>query len=112
MHAGRWVEVDAGLSPGIAKLISSPILNLVETAGSISAQQNFEKHAVKQSGDELGNPIGSFNEMLSQVQRRDRALSRPGDRLLATNARLAEATESAESADDARRARSQFLAKL
>ncbi len=98
-----------GLSSRLVKLISSPILHLVETAKTISAEQDFDVRAVKESNDELGNLIDGFNEMLSQVQRRDQTLLQHGDQLLGMNAQLSEAKEKAE---DASRAKSQFLANM
>ena len=98
-----------GLSTRLQELILRPILRLVETANTVSAEQDFEIRAVKETDDELGKLVDSFNEMLSQVQRRDQALLRHGDQLLAMNTQLSEAKEKAE---DASRAKSEFLANM
>jgi signal transduction histidine kinase/DNA-binding response OmpR family regulator len=97
------------LSSRLQRVISRPILHLVETAKTISTEQDFGVRAVKESNDELGNLIDSFNEMLSQIQRRDRALMRHADQLLAVNTQLSEAKDKAE---DANRAKSEFLANM
>lgn len=110
-----WLMILASLglasivSSRLQKLITRPILHLVETARTISTEQDYELRAVKESGDELGNLIDSFNEMLLQLQRRDRALLQHGDKLLAMNAELSEAKEKAENANHAK---SEFLAKM
>lgn len=97
------------LSSRLQKLISRPILHLVKTAKTIAIDQNFEVRAVKESNDELGTLIDSFNEMLAQIQRRDLALLRHGDELLAMNSQLSEAKEAAE---EANRAKGEFLANI
>ena len=110
-----WLTILASLcfafavSSRLQKLVTRPILHLVETAKRISTEQDYELRAVKESSDELGNLIDSFNEMLLQLQRRDRALLQHGDRLLAMNAELSEAKEKAENANHAK---SEFLAKM
>ena len=110
-----WLMILASLSLAfvvssrLQKLITCPILHLVETARTISTEQDFEVRAVKESSDELGDLIDSFNEMLLHLQRRDRALLQHGDKLLAMNAELSEAKEKAENAS---RAKSEFLANM
>jgi signal transduction histidine kinase/DNA-binding response OmpR family regulator len=110
-----WLTVLASLcfafvvSSRLHKLITRPILHLLETARRISTEHDYELRAVKESNDELGNLIDSFNEMLLQIQRRDRELLQHGDRLLALNAELSEAKEKAEHANHAK---SEFLAKM
>jgi signal transduction histidine kinase/CheY-like chemotaxis protein len=110
-----WLMILASLglafvvSSRLQKLITRPILHLVETARTISTEQDFEVRAVKESSDELGNLIDSFNEMLLQLQRRDLALLQHGGKLLAMNAELSEAKEKAEHAN---RAKSEFLARM
>jgi len=59
------------LSSRLQKLVSGPILHLVQTTRSITHEKNYAVRAVKQSKDELGTLVDSFNEMLSQIQSRD-----------------------------------------
>jgi signal transduction histidine kinase len=65
----------------LQKIISQPILNLSETAGRVSSEQNYSFRAAKTSGDELGVLVDRFNEMMSQIQARDAALQQAQDQL-------------------------------
>ncbi len=65
----------------LQRLLSAPILALSETARLISRRQDYSLRAVKTSHDEMGTLIDSFNEMLAQVQSRDRALQARQDEL-------------------------------
>jgi PAS domain S-box-containing protein len=69
------------LSSRLQRLVSIPILSLVETARSVAREQNYSKRAVRQSGDELGILVDSFNEMLVQIQQRDGQLQKAKDLL-------------------------------
>jgi PAS domain S-box-containing protein len=62
------------LSARLRKVISGPIAHLVETAGVVAVDKDFSVRAVKTSRDELGVLIDAFNDMLKQIQERDRAL--------------------------------------
>jgi PAS domain S-box-containing protein len=62
------------ISSFLQRLISSPILELAETANTISQNQRYDLRAVKHGNDEIGVLIDGFNEMLSQIQIRDAAL--------------------------------------
>ena len=62
------------LAARLQKIISRPIANLAETARAVTAQKNYSVRARKESEDELGQLIDSFNDMLGQIQLRDDAL--------------------------------------
>jgi two-component system, NtrC family, sensor kinase len=62
------------ISLQLQKLISGPILTLVQTAHAVTIEKNYSVRAVKKSNDELGTLIDAFNEMLHQIQERDSAL--------------------------------------
>ena len=64
------------LSSRLQRLISGPILQLVQTARTVAANKNYSLRAVKQSEDELGLLIDGFNEMLMQIQAQDTVLQR------------------------------------
>jgi PAS domain S-box-containing protein len=63
------------LSSALQRVISRPIFHLAETARIVSADKNYSVRATKHGNDELGQLIDGFNEMLSQIQGRDVALS-------------------------------------
>ena len=64
------------LSGRLQRLVSEPILTLAQTAKEVSVNKDYEVRALKSSGGsrEVDTLIDAFNEMLSQIQRRDRAL--------------------------------------
>ncbi|HEV3272746.1 MAG TPA: CHASE sensor domain-containing protein [Candidatus Methylacidiphilales bacterium] len=64
------------LSSQLGRLISGPILSLVQTTHAVTVEKNYSVRAVKQSDDELGVLIDAFNEMLKQIQERDAALQK------------------------------------
>jgi light-regulated signal transduction histidine kinase (bacteriophytochrome) len=58
----------------LKKSISAPIIALARTAEVISNKHDFAVRAVKMGNDELGTLTIAFNEMLEQIQQRDRTL--------------------------------------
>ncbi len=58
----------------LKKYISEPIIALAQTAAIISDNHDFSIRAVKMGNDELGSLTDAFNEMLEQIQQRDRTL--------------------------------------
>src|SRR5713101_5829740 len=62
------------LSSRLQRAISEPIRDLAWTTKLVSFEEDYSVRAVKHSNDELGLLIEGFNEMLTQIQRRDTAL--------------------------------------
>jgi two-component system sensor histidine kinase/response regulator len=62
------------LSSKLQRLISGPILRLTEVTQVVSRDKNYSIHVEKTGRDEVGVLIDRFNEMLSEIQRRDRKL--------------------------------------
>jgi len=62
------------VSSRLQGIISKPILSLTEVAKRVSDKKDYSTRALKQSNDEVGQLIDSFNEMLEQIQQRDLAL--------------------------------------
>ncbi|GEM_PF-1138552 len=77
------------LSAKLQALISRPVLHLAETARQVSGGKNYSLRAAKEGGDELGELIDAFNDMLTQIQFRDSALQKGRDEL---EARVGERT--------------------
>jgi signal transduction histidine kinase len=63
------------LSRILQKSISKPILALAETARAISDHHNYSVRATKLGADELGTLTDAFNQMLTQIQEQNQALS-------------------------------------
>jgi PAS domain S-box-containing protein len=61
-------------SSRLQRLVSDPILRLAEAAGQVSTTGDYSVRVAKQGNDEVGRLCDGFNEMLEQIQRRDRAL--------------------------------------
>jgi signal transduction histidine kinase/CheY-like chemotaxis protein len=62
------------LSTRLQRLISGPVLKLSDTARTVSEKKDYGLRAQKQSDDEVGVLIDSFNDMLTQIQKRDTEL--------------------------------------
>jgi PAS domain S-box-containing protein len=64
------------LASQLQRVISKPILQLLDTAKAVTEKQNYSARAHKTSDDELGVLIDGFNAMLDQIQERDSALQK------------------------------------
>jgi len=108
------------LASRLERLISEPVLHLVQTARAVTAVRNYGIRARRFSDDELGALIDGFNEMLGEIQRRDHDLelhrARLEDEVLSRTAELrrvnAELIEARDRAEQASRAKSEFLANM
>lgn len=85
-----------------SRTIATPIMELAGTMKRVSGHKDYQVRAKKRSNDELGSLVDGFNEMLSQIQRRD-------NKLETTVSDYRQAMETAESAN---KAKSQFLANM
>src|SRR5262249_6014891 len=90
------------LSARLHRLVSKPILNLAETANQISRRKDFSIRAAKESEDELGTLVVSFNEMVMQIQKGETDLMK----------RTGELAKANEDLDRANRMKDEFLATL
>ena len=62
------------LSSQLVHVIADPIVSLAETAKIVSEGRDYSLRAIEHGRDEIGELMGAFNEMLSQIQQRDAAL--------------------------------------
>lgn len=59
----------------IRRLLTEPLSSLADTAEAVRRERDYSMRAkTPRSGDELAALVQSFNEMLDQIQERDRAL--------------------------------------
>jgi signal transduction histidine kinase len=104
----------------IQSFISGPLLRLEAAARHVSAHRDYSLRVSSSASDEVGALINAFNAMLQEIQSRDRRLSEWAEQLEAqvqartqalveANARLSEAKEKAE---EAARAKGEFLATM
>ena len=62
------------LSLRLQRIVSRPILRLNEVARAVAEGDDYSLRAAKEYNDEVGALVDSFNQMLAQIQQRDRAL--------------------------------------
>lgn len=69
------------LSSRLQRMVSRPILELAETARTVSERKDYSIRARKRGSDELSRLVDAFNEMLEQIQERDSELQRAKEEL-------------------------------
>lgn len=115
------------LSIRLQRVISSPILYLLQIMKKVSEEKNYALRARKKTNDELGSLMEGFNTMLHQIQDRDKKLEknkknlekiveeRTGE-LSEANQRLEillqDSKEARKKAEAANNAKTQFLANI
>ncbi len=62
------------LSQNLQKLVTRPLADLAQTALRVSRERDYAIRAERSSNDEIGILVSSFNDMLSQIQKRDEGL--------------------------------------
>jgi PAS domain S-box-containing protein len=65
----------------LERVITGPIIQLAELERVVTLEKNYTVRAVKENEDELGRLIDGFNEMLSEIQKRDMQLQKAHDEL-------------------------------
>ena len=97
----------------LQRSITRPIVELADMARRVAETKNFSIRATHASGDEIGELTARFNQLLAELQVRDRQLSEQRDSLEhEVVARTSELVEAKEDAESANRAKSQFLANM
>lgn len=101
------------LSAALRRFITAPVAQMAALAKSISLHTNYSGRVTTYYDDEIGALAIAFNDMLAQIEVRDRALQSARDHL---EQRVAERTEqlvaAKEAAEAATRAKSEFLANI
>jgi signal transduction histidine kinase/ActR/RegA family two-component response regulator len=115
------------LSSKLQRVISRPILHLVEIMRDVSEQKNYKVRVTRESNDEVGALFDGFNEMLEHVHSRDEQLrmhqenleqqvSIRTNELSTANNKLEtlvnELRTAKEAAEAASKAKSEFLANM
>jgi signal transduction histidine kinase/uncharacterized membrane protein affecting hemolysin expression len=62
------------VSSRLERLISGPILELAQTAGSITGGRDYSLRAPMRTHDEVGVAVAAFNQMLDHIEAADHAL--------------------------------------
>ncbi len=76
------------VSAKLQRLITSPILNLVQAMEAVSEKKNYSIRVKNKSNDEIGTLNKGFNNMLAQIEERDRELKNKGIKLQEFNEKL------------------------
>jgi signal transduction histidine kinase len=115
------------LTARLQGVISGPIGTLTTAMKRVSREKEYSLRVEKETGDELGELIEGFNDMLGQIQTRDekllghreeleRTVAERTEALAQTNADLERAILdirlAKEAAEEASRAKSEFLANM
>jgi signal transduction histidine kinase len=64
----------------LQRIISEPILNLTQLAQNVAARQDYSARGIKQGNDEIGALVDRFNDMLTQIERREKQVLEITDR--------------------------------
>lgn len=75
------LAISYGMTGFAQRVVTEPILGLVATAREVARSQDYSLRAKKVGGDEVGQLVDGFNEMLGDVQQAHVALVRAHDRL-------------------------------
>lgn len=96
-----------------SRIFSGPIQELTTTIQSITQSKNYNLEARTGYSGEIGILASSFNEMLGEVHKRDRALALANEKLEEKIAlRTSELLEAKQRAEHASEAKSEFLRNM
>lgn len=101
------------LANHLQKIITRPLIKLTDAIRQVSDKKNYSLRVEQDSDDELGLLAIGFNDMLTQVQKRDEHLEEQvQERTIELQKAMDEAIVLADKAQTASKAKSQFLANM
>ena len=104
------------IARGMQRSVATPLLELADTARTITSRPDATVRAMASSNDETGIVVRAFNEMLDRIAERTTALSKANadlEREVEERRRMErERTEALERERDANRLKDEFLATL
>jgi len=101
------------LALGVSAALTRPILRLSSVMEDVSSSRDFSLRATPSSRDEIGDLARGFNEMLSEVETREQALSNYNQELEAEVRNRTHELETAKTAAEvASETKSRFLANM
>ena len=72
---GACVVISFVLGFRLQRIISVPVLDLVDTTHQVSREKRYSIRATKVADDEVGQLVDAFNAMLTEIEVRDRELN-------------------------------------
>lgn len=78
------------LASQLQQLITTPLYSLLKTMKMVSVDKNYSLREQKPGNDEVGTLVEGFNDMLAQVEERDRELALANEEITELNALLKE----------------------
>ncbi|MCC5978892.1 MAG: response regulator [Salinarimonas sp.] len=111
--AALAAAVGLAISIKMQRHITRPLLSLSRTMAGIRLSHDYEAYVAAETDDEIGNLAKSFNTMIGEIRKRDTRLARQRDQLEQdVAARTREFLAAKEVAEEASRAKSDFLATM
>ncbi|MEZ4650682.1 MAG: ATP-binding protein [Candidatus Eisenbacteria bacterium] len=107
------VSIAIALSVRLQRVITRPVHGLIDTAQWITEKRDYSTRAERGSEDEIGTLVDVFNGMLDEIESRDAELrAAHGDLERRVEERTADLLQAKEAAEQANRAKSEFLANI
>ncbi|MFN3886653.1 MAG: ATP-binding protein [Aquabacterium sp.] len=97
------------LTARLQRAVTEPILQVAQVARNVMLQRDFSLRAPRTSSDEVGELVDAFNDMLTEVAARTRALEESNHHL---SVEMAERRKAEEALRTAARKKDEFLATL
>jgi two-component system sensor histidine kinase BarA len=107
------IAIGFAIASRLQRSITRPLRTLSDTMNRVRLTSDFGQRAERQSDDETGQLVDSFNTMLDQISSRDQALEEHRAGLERTvEVRTRELAVARDAAESANRAKSDFLATM
>ncbi|TVR10047.1 MAG: response regulator [Salinarimonadaceae bacterium] len=107
------VLIGLGISIRMQRQITRPLIALAQTMTGVRLNHNYDARAPVVSNDEIGQLALSFNTMIGEIRKRDERLARHREQLEDDVAsRTRDLLEAKDLAEEANRAKSDFLATM
>jgi methyl-accepting chemotaxis protein len=110
------IAMATAIGRGMQRSVATPLLDLADTARTISSTRDYSLRAIPLSRDETGTVVHAFNDMLDRIGERTQALFRANAELqreIEERRRVErERTAALERERDANRLKDEFLATL